>query len=101
MPDGESTLVGFFGGKIIFVGSPIFPRADTHVADDLASFCMEFVHDSLVHVQVNVVDVGFDGGVDVHVANLPLPGESCGGLPPIRCRLKVEGRRLGSGKHKS
>lgn len=72
-----------FGGKLIFVWSPVFPRADADVADDLASFGVEFVNDGLVNVQVNVVDVGLDGCVYVIVSNLPLPGESRGGFPPV------------------
>jgi hypothetical protein len=50
---------------------------------------VEFIDDGLVNVQVNVVDIGVDGSVNVIVADLPLPGKTDGGFPPIGCRLKV------------
>ena len=55
---------------------------------------MEFVNNGLVNVEVNVVDIGFDRGVDIEVTDLPLPGEPSSGMPPVGFRCQVEGFRL-------
>jgi hypothetical protein len=50
---------------------------------------MELVNDGLVNVQVNVVDISFDGGVNIVVTELPLPGKPDGGMPPVSYGLRV------------
>ena len=44
---------------------------------------MQFVNNGLVNIQVNIINIGIDGCVNIQVADLPLPGESHGGTPPI------------------
>jgi hypothetical protein len=44
---------------------------------------VKFVNDGLVNVQVNVINIGLDGSINFEIADLPLPGESNGWVPPI------------------